>query len=70
MEKAHHSVLNVLLQLLDDGVLTGGKGRNVDFKNTVIIMTSNVGAEHITPRIAEENAKGTAQDLLMKQVCD
>ncbi|XP_037419105.1 chaperone protein ClpB1-like [Triticum dicoccoides] len=68
VEKAHHSVLNVLLQLLDDGVLTDGKGRNVDFKNTVIIMTSNVGAEHITPRIAGENVKGTARDLLMKQV--
>ena len=70
MEKAHHSVLNVLLQLLDDGVVTDGKGRNVDFKNTVIIMTSNVGAQHITPGIAGENTLRTARDLLMKQVCD
>ena len=50
IEKAHHEVLNVLLQLLDDGRLTDGKGRTVDFKNTVVIMTSNLGsaliAEH------------------------
>jgi ATP-dependent Clp protease ATP-binding subunit ClpB len=43
VEKAHPEVLNVLLQLLDDGRLTDGKGRTVDFKNTVIIMTSNIG---------------------------
>jgi ATP-dependent Clp protease ATP-binding subunit ClpB len=43
IEKAHAEVLNVLLQLLDDGRLTDGKGRTVDFKNTVVIMTSNVG---------------------------
>ena len=44
IEKAHRDVLNVLLQLLDDGRLTDGKGRTVDFKNTVVIMTSNVGS--------------------------
>jgi ATP-dependent Clp protease ATP-binding subunit ClpB len=43
VEKAHPEVLNVLLQLLDDGRLTDGKGRTVDFKNTVVIMTSNLG---------------------------
>jgi len=43
IEKAHPEVLNVMLQLLDDGRLTDGKGRTVDFKNTVVIMTSNVG---------------------------
>ena len=42
VEKAHPDVLNVLLQLLDDGRLTDGKGRTVDFKNTVVIMTSNL----------------------------
>jgi ATP-dependent Clp protease ATP-binding subunit ClpB len=47
IEKAHPEVLNVMLQLLDDGRLTDGKGRTVDFKNTVIIMTSNVGSHFI-----------------------
>lgn len=47
MEKAHPDVHNVLLQVLDDGHLTDGQGRNVDFKNTIIIMTSNVGSQHI-----------------------
>ena len=47
IEKAHSEVLNVLLQLLDDGRLTDGKGRTVDFKNTVVIMTSNLGSELI-----------------------
>src|SRR5881409_1494923 len=45
IEKAHPEVLNVLLQLLDDGRLTDGKGRTVDFKNTVVIMTSNLGSQ-------------------------
>ena len=44
IEKAHHDVFNVLLQVLDDGRLTDGQGRMVDFKNTVIIMTSNIGS--------------------------
>jgi len=48
IEKAHHDVFNVLLQLLDDGRLTDGQGRTVDFKNTVVIMTSNVGSDVIT----------------------
>ena len=48
IEKAHPDVFNMLLQILDDGRLTDGHGRTVDFKNTVIIMTSNVGAAHIT----------------------
>jgi ATP-dependent Clp protease ATP-binding subunit ClpB len=47
IEKAHHDVFNVLLQILDDGRLTDGQGRLVDFKNTVIIMTSNIGSEQI-----------------------
>ncbi|MGD0651944.1 MAG: AAA family ATPase, partial [Verrucomicrobiia bacterium] len=45
IEKAHHDVFNVLLQILDDGRLTDGQGRAVDFKNAVVIMTSNVGSE-------------------------
>ncbi len=55
IEKAHPEVLNVMLQLLDDGRLTDGKGRTVDFKNTVVIMTSNVGSHFI----AEAAVKGT-----------
>ena len=46
IEKAHHDVFNVLLQILDDGRLTDGQGRIVDFKNAVIIMTSNIGSQH------------------------
>jgi len=53
VEKAHLRVLNVLLQVLDDGQLTDGQGKTVNFRNTVIIMTSNVGAEHISSGIAE-----------------
>jgi ATP-dependent Clp protease ATP-binding subunit ClpB len=49
VEKAHPDVLNVLLQLLDDGRLTDGKGRTVDFKNTVVVMTSNVGTGEADP---------------------
>ncbi|HUG48780.1 MAG TPA: ATP-dependent chaperone ClpB [Candidatus Limnocylindria bacterium] len=48
IEKAHPDVFNVLLQVLDDGRLTDGQGRTVDFKNTVVIMTSNVGSQYIT----------------------
>ncbi len=47
IEKAHHDVFNVLLQILDDGRLTDGQGRTVDFKNTIIIMTSNIGSQRI-----------------------
>ena len=47
VEKAHPEVFNVLLQILDDGRLTDGKGRTVDFKNTVLIMTSNIGSQWI-----------------------
>ncbi|HYR96055.1 MAG TPA: AAA family ATPase, partial [Candidatus Binatus sp.] len=48
IEKAHHDVFNVLLQILDDGRLTDGHGRTVNFKNTVVIMTSNVGSQFLT----------------------
>ena len=48
IEKAHPDVFNMLLQILEDGILTDAQGRRVDFKNTVIIMTSNVGARMIT----------------------
>jgi ATP-dependent Clp protease ATP-binding subunit ClpB len=47
IEKAHHDVFNVMLQVLDDGRLTDGQGRTVDFRNTIVIMTSNVGSQRI-----------------------
>jgi ATP-dependent Clp protease ATP-binding subunit ClpB len=55
IEKAHPDVLNVLLQLLDDGRLTDGKGRTVDFTNTVVIMTSNVGSREIQEAAVDGN---------------
>jgi ATP-dependent Clp protease ATP-binding subunit ClpB len=56
IEKAHPEVLNVLLQLLDDGRLTDGKGRTVDFKNTVVIMTSNLGSQYIAEAAKDDDA--------------
>jgi ATP-dependent Clp protease ATP-binding subunit ClpB len=69
IEKAHPDVFNVLLQIMDDGRLTDGKGRTVDFKNTVIIMTSNIGAsylQHIKPESAEDFAE--ASERVMEAV--
>jgi ATP-dependent Clp protease ATP-binding subunit ClpB len=63
IEKAHAEVLNVLLQLLDDGRLTDGKGRTVDFKNSVVIMTSNIGSHYI----AETAIKGEAMSEGVKR---
>lgn len=57
IEKAHPEVLNLLLQILDDGRVTDSNGRTVDFKNTIIIMTSNVGSEHILEGNPEEAMK-------------
>ncbi|KAI8376500.1 P-loop containing nucleoside triphosphate hydrolase protein [Radiomyces spectabilis] len=54
MEKAHRDVSNILLQVLDDGVLTDSKGRKIDFRNTIIIMTSNLGAESLTANIRSD----------------
>jgi ATP-dependent Clp protease ATP-binding subunit ClpB len=65
IEKAHPEVLNVLLQLLDDGRLTDGKGRTVDFKNTVVIMTSNLGSAFL----AERHARGIDEGV-KRQVMD
>jgi ATP-dependent Clp protease ATP-binding subunit ClpB len=63
VEKAHPEVLNVLLQLLDDGRLTDGKGRTVDFKNTVVIMTSNIGSEFLVSGTTE-GARRQVMDAL------
>src|SRR4051812_14101682 len=68
VEKAHPEVLNVLLQLLDDGRLTDGKGRTVDFKNSVVIMTSNLGSAFITERTTSEG--GTIDEGTRQQVMD
>jgi len=53
IEKAHHEVFNVLLQILDDGRLTDAQGRTVDFKNTVIIMTSNIGSHYLLEGVSD-----------------
>src|SRR5215475_823469 len=64
IEKAHHDVFNVLLQVLDDGRLTDGQGRTVDFKNTVLIMTSNIGSPHITEEESSEGRRRLVMDAL------
>jgi ATP-dependent Clp protease ATP-binding subunit ClpB len=64
IEKAHHDVFNVLLQVLDDGRITDGQGRTVDFKNTVIIMTSNIGSQFITEEESSEARSRLVMDAL------
>jgi ATP-dependent Clp protease ATP-binding subunit ClpB len=64
VEKAHHDVFNVLLQIMDDGRLTDGQGRTVDFKNTVLIMTSNVGSQFIAAEAVEEKAREQVEEVL------
>ncbi|MFA5284210.1 MAG: ATP-dependent chaperone ClpB [Smithellaceae bacterium] len=65
IEKAHPDVFNILLQILDDGRLTDGHGRTVDFKNTVVIMTSNVGSQWIQdPSLDEEEKKNRSMEAL------
>jgi ATP-dependent Clp protease ATP-binding subunit ClpB len=56
VEKAHVAVFNTLLQVIDDGRLTDSQGRTVDFRNTVIIMTSNLGAEHLLAGMVGNNS--------------
>jgi ATP-dependent Clp protease ATP-binding subunit ClpB len=73
IEKAHPEVLNVMLQLLDDGRLTDGKGRTVDFKNSVVIMTSNVGSHLIAEEVSagdtslSEGVRRQVMDVLRQQ---
>src|ERR1035438_2501892 len=67
IEKAHPDVFNILLQIMDDGRLTDGKGRKVDFKNTVIIMTSNLGSAYLQ---SENIRSAEAFDQASKQVLD
>lgn len=68
VEKAHPDVFNILLQVLDDGRLTDSHGRVVDFKNTVIIMTSNLGSHKIQEMTADGNAYGEIKDEVMTAV--
>ncbi len=72
-EKAHPDVFNILLQLLDDGRLTDGQGRTVDFKNTIVIMTSNLGSEIITENLKKEKfdyekTRKDVQEILQRNV--
>ena len=60
IEKAHPDVFNVLLQVLDDGRITDSQGRTVDFKNTIIILTSNLGSQYLLDGIGE-NGEITAE---------
>ncbi len=69
IEKAHPDVFNVFLQILDDGRVTDSKGRTVDFKNTILIMTSNLGAEYLLEGIDENgNIKPEAEQLVMDKL--
>ncbi|HRO68588.1 MAG TPA: AAA family ATPase, partial [Pseudobdellovibrionaceae bacterium] len=67
VEKAHADVFNILLQVLDDGRLTDGQGRTVDFKNTVLIMTSNIGSQSILdPKMSEEEKREAVTEALRR----
>jgi ATP-dependent Clp protease ATP-binding subunit ClpB len=68
IEKAHPDVFNILLQVLDDGQLTDGQGRKVDFKNTVIILTSNIGSPMIQEFYAKENKDADAQAEMERNI--
>ncbi len=72
IEKAHPDVFNILLQVLDDGRLTDNKGRTVDFKNTIIIMTSNMGSHYIQEKFNEltESNKDALMIIIKEQVMD
>jgi ATP-dependent Clp protease ATP-binding subunit ClpC len=80
LEKAHPSVMDIMLQIFDDGHLTDGEGRKVDFRNTIIVMTSNIGASAVNqmvtpvgfgadkPMVKEENAKAIIKAELSKRL--
>ena len=69
IEKAHHDAFNVLLQILDDGRVTDSQGHTVDFKNTVIIMTSNVGSPHLLEGVtAEGEISESAKDTVLREL--
>ncbi|MDP2691332.1 MAG: ATP-dependent Clp protease ATP-binding subunit [bacterium] len=81
IEKAHRDVQNILLQIMEDGMVTDGKGRKIDFKNTIIVMTSNIGADRLTKKAAsigfvidkeelkkEEEAFNEVKGLILEEV--
>ncbi|HTQ49535.1 MAG TPA: ATP-dependent chaperone ClpB [Candidatus Acidoferrales bacterium] len=72
IEKAHHDVFNVLLQVLDDGRLTDGQGRTVDFKNSIVIMTSNIGSpiiqEYFLDGRTDKSSRQTMEDKVMAEL--
>jgi ATP-dependent Clp protease ATP-binding subunit ClpB len=69
IEKAHHDVFNTLLQILDDGRLTDAQGRTVDFRNTVIIMTSNIGSEYLLEGVTPSGElKPDARDRVLGEL--
>ena len=69
IEKAHPDVFNVLLQVLDDGHITDSQGRTVDFKNTILIMTSNIGSQYLLEGIDENgNIKAEAENMVMNDL--
>ncbi|TGR60262.1 AAA family ATPase, partial [Mesorhizobium sp. M1C.F.Ca.ET.192.01.1.1] len=70
IEKAHSDVYNVLLQVFDDGRLTDGKGRVVDFTNTIIIATSNLGADIIQGHLRVQGAASDETDKLRRELMD
>ncbi|MDD4365544.1 MAG: AAA family ATPase, partial [Synergistales bacterium] len=68
IEKAHQEVFNVLLQILDDGRVTDSQGRTVDFKNTVLIMTSNLGARHLVEGLEEGEIPERSRQAVMEEL--
>ena len=76
IEKAHEDVFNILLQIMEDGILTDSQGRRVDFKNTIVVMTSNVGAKNITEKRTKlgfaaeqmEDGEMTSQEVIKEAV--
>jgi ATP-dependent Clp protease ATP-binding subunit ClpB len=69
VEKAHHDVFNTLLQVLDDGRLTDAQGRTVNFRNTVLIMTSNIGSQYLLEGVtAEAEITPQARELVMSEL--
>jgi len=69
IEKAHHDVFNVLLQILDDGRATDSHGRTVNFKNTVIIMTSNIGSQFLMEGVNDRGEiKESARDAVLREL--
>jgi ATP-dependent Clp protease ATP-binding subunit ClpB len=69
IEKAHADVFNVLLQVLDDGRITDSHGRTVDFKNTVVIMTSNVGSQYLLEGVTDDGTiQDNARDMVMREL--